>query len=404
MGFVEIIRSALWGIFTRPGPSFSLIATMASGLTAILVVVSVMLGFSAEIERLSYGIYGRAVVVRENMMVFDHHDAPKLRDAKYLKTRISKIQKTIAWRKANIEVQVRSKLYNFYIYGVEGDYQIEASMPISYGRALTVAETRSRKRLCMLGAGAAETMGFKKEKLNSQIRLGGMSCKVIGVFAASDEAPAQRFGSGIIAPFRAVTIYFEANKKYTYKSPTETDWLTLIVKEQKDVDEVRRLTDISLRRYNGIPHSHVDPYKFGDEDAPVNAMMRQRVMLSSLLLIILSAAVLAAMIGYSGGMFSSVLARRREIAIRLTIGAVKKDIIMQFLTESIFLGLLGAVLGAGISYCLTEFIAYYGSWPVEFSWVTLVVSLGLGVIMGAIFGVAPARRAATLAPALAVKR
>ena len=404
MQIKEIAKSALWGIFTRPGPSLSIAATMASGLTAILVVVSVMIGFSREIERLSYGIYGHAVVVRENTMVFDMHDAPKLRDAKYLKARIPKIIKTIAWRKTAIETQIKSKNYSFFIYGVEGDFQLEASMPLAYGRSLTIKETKSRKRLCMLGAEVVKIIKFKKEKLNSNIRLGGMSCKVIGVFADSDEAPARRFAGGIIAPFRAVTIYFEANKKITYKSAEETDWLTLIVKKPKDTDNVRMTADRTLRKYNGIPHSHVNPYRYGNEDAPVKSMMKQKAMLSNLLFLILTAAVFAAMIGYSGGMFSSVLARRREIAIRLTIGAVKKDIIAQFLMESIFLGLFGAIIGAAVSFGFTKLIALYGSWPVSFSWGTLIISLVLGIIMGAVFGVAPARRAASQSPALAARR
>lgn len=152
-----------------------------------------------------------------------------------------------------------------------------------------------------------------------------------------------------------------------------------------------------------MPQSHISPYKYGDPNAPVKAIERQRDMLSTLLFIILSAAVAAAMIGYSGGMYSSVLKRKREIAIRLTVGALRKDILKQFLIESMMLSFLGALIGAFLGYFLTRLITYYGSWPVYFNWYSFSVAIVSGILFGVLFGVGPARQAASQQPAITAR-
>jgi putative ABC transport system permease protein len=97
-------------------------------------------------------------------------------------------------------------------------------------------------------------------------------------------------------------------------------------------------------------------------------------------------------------MLASVLERTREIGIRRTTGATRRDILGQFLLEAIILSFAGGMIGIVLGFVLTKAIAAYADWRTIVSMQAIMLSFGVSVVVGIIFGVYPARRAARMDP------
>jgi putative ABC transport system permease protein len=108
-------------------------------------------------------------------------------------------------------------------------------------------------------------------------------------------------------------------------------------------------------------------------------------------------------IGIMNIMLVSVRERTREIGIRKSIGARSRDILSQFLVESVTLSLLGGLVGAALGVVATFLISGFAEWDVALDVTTIVIAVGFSVAIGVIFGVWPARQAARLDPITALR-
>ena len=97
-------------------------------------------------------------------------------------------------------------------------------------------------------------------------------------------------------------------------------------------------------------------------------------------------------------MLASVLERTREIGIRRAVGARRKDIVGQFIIESVVLSLSGGVIGIILGFTMTMVITYYSDMPTIVSIWAIVLSFGVSVMVGLVFGIFPAKKAAELDP------
>jgi putative ABC transport system permease protein len=96
--------------------------------------------------------------------------------------------------------------------------------------------------------------------------------------------------------------------------------------------------------------------------------------------------------------------RTREIGVRMAVGARRRDILLQFLVESIVVSLFGGLLGLGIGYGGAALIAKLGGWSTIVPSYAIAMSLGVSIAIGLLFGVGPARRAARLDPVEALRQ
>jgi len=97
-------------------------------------------------------------------------------------------------------------------------------------------------------------------------------------------------------------------------------------------------------------------------------------------------------------MLASVLERTREIGIRRAVGATRRDVMGQFLTEAVVVSVLGGVIGIGVGFALTQIIATAAGWRTAVPIPAVVLAFGVSAAVGIVFGWMPARRAAQLTP------
>jgi putative ABC transport system permease protein len=149
-----------------------------------------------------------------------------------------------------------------------------------------------------------------------------------------------------------------------------------------------------------------------DQDNDFNVSSQQEIismfsstseMLTLLLVAIASISLIVGGIGIMNIMYVSVKERTKEIGLRMAIGAKDRDILMQFLIESVLISITGGVLGVIIGIIATFSIKYFAGWPVNITMISIVISFAVCTITGVFFGWYPARKAAQADPINALR-
>ena len=398
---LDIFLEAIWGLASRPGRTIATIVSLAIAVATVALVVGVLAGFERQIEQLSFGAYGRALVIRENYFVQDRHGPPRLSDIDRLRDALPRVETVAAWRVVfGAEVVAGRERQQLEIYGVQGDYSREASASIAAGRGMTLAETESANRICLIGDNTATRLFPEGGALHENIRINGISCRVIGVFGAPENRIAERFSNAVITPFSTAARYFSDE---TFLAPDEATQITLILSESRFLDRSRTTADRVMRRRYGAPLSEASPFVYSDPNTSVRSLRQQRSLVARLLIVVAGVALISGLIGYGSAVAAAASERRREVALRRTLGATQADIIVQFLTENAVLGIFGGALGSVIALGVGLAVSTAWGWPVEFKPLVFSLSAGLGLLCGLVFGAIPARRAAASPPAGAAR-
>jgi len=394
----DLVREAVWAIRAYPLRHAALMMSLAIGMAAITFSANVLAGFSREIERLAFGAYAHALVIRENGLIVDQHGPPRAADIAHLSASMEAATGSAAWLQSASEAWVDGERVRFDVYGVQGRYADELDTEVASGRRLTPEETAGADRICLIGSALARNLDLVHAP--AVIRIRGVSCEVVGILEAPHSRPAERFTNAVIAPLGPARHYF-ADRDAT--AIGELSWLTVFLPVGYDMRSAEMEADIALRAARGVPQSRPSPFIYGDPNATLVQQAEQRRLVSRLLLAISILTVLGSLTGYVAIAMAILSARKREIALRMAIGADARDIRTQILFESasagLVAGLAGWLLGAGLSFTT----AGVTGWTVVIEWTSAPTALGPALLVGLGIGVALAGRFAKLSPSLAAR-
>ncbi len=311
---------------------------------------------------------------------FDEKDVLKLERIKSIAELAPMFTKTI-----RIEYKNKSELSTFL--ATTGSAFKVINMEIEVGHGFTDADNEKGAKVVILGGELAEKFfGSATAGLGESVRIHGQRYRVIGILK-------KKGGLGndtdtySIAPFQS-SFALNPNKKF----------FSIYVKAKNDVpvDEVKSDVKTSLlKRYKEDDFSVTEASELL---ATITAIFN---ILNSVLVAIAAISLLVGGIGIMNIMYVSVIERIREIGIRRAIGAMKKDILFQFLAESVILSLLGGLLGLGISFLVVLVVQRF--FPAYIDLTSVLIALGVSSAIGIIFGVFPAKRAADLSPIEAIR-
>lgn len=395
----DVIRSVIWGIASRPARTMSLIICLAAGVTAAVFVGVVISGFSREIDRLAFGAYSRALTVQENGLVVDRYGPPTLRDRGVLAREIAGVQSSVAWMSGEAPVLRGGETHAFRVYGVDGDYRPELDSPIVAGRPLSLEETRGASRHCLIGAEVAEVLGGV-DLIGSSLRLNGADCEVVGVLGEPRSRPAAIFAEGVIVPLAAAQRYFIADDA---KAPGQVDRLTFFLRDEGLLDPARVKADRVLRKLYGVPQSRNSPFVYGDRNVSLEQMLEQRRMMSRLLASLAGLTIAASLVGFGSLAAASLLSRRRELALRMALGASRTDVLVQIVAENTVIGGLGALSGLVLGLMFGLGASTFWSWPFAAEIWVPVAACAFGIGAGLVAGLWAAARAIAVPPSLAAR-
>lgn len=375
------------------------LASIAIGAASIIAIVSLTLGYASELERLNFGQAANRIAVTENFYVDDHYDGPRVDDWRWIKNQYGQFLAAAFARKSSSYV-ARTDTAEHYgiLYGVIGDYSYDTNLVFARGRNFSSFEIESNSRLCLLGSTVANQLITRDSIVGRTIRLNRSLCRVVGVIQTVKGRNAF-LNESILMPFGGYQQVVVSENA----SPNSVDLIEFFV-----VDEQLRQTMISnidraMRQRHGAPAAGIPPFLIGQDRAALESVSEQRRLAAVFLLVLGSLTMLSGVIGVANSMLASVTERKKEIGIRLAIGATPSDIRNQFLGESVALSSAGVLVGTLLGMLSAAIIAFTYEWPIEINLTLVMVAVSSAFLSGIGAGLYPAIKAASYPPSEVIR-
>jgi len=291
------------------------------------------------------------------------------------------------------QILIGGKLQDVKVNGTDGDYAAVRNLVISGGRFLDAGDVARREKVALLTDHLAERMfGARRAALNQAIRLYGLQFTVIGTFHERVET----FGQSeierdtIVVPITVLR----------YFTPVERiDPLYVQVRSPGQVERVAaRVQEILESRHRPGARYRVDTLT-----AILEAAKNISLILSLVLVLVSAITLVISGIGIMNIMLVTVTERTREIGLRLAVGASAREILLQFLTEAMLVSLSGGIVGILVGVAIPLSVGLFTDIRIPISAAAIVVAFGVSCMVGLLFGILPANRAAHLNPTEALR-
>ncbi len=290
-------------------------------------------------------------------------------------------------------ILIGGKEQDVKVIGTDQDYRAVRNIVISSGRFLDEGDLTLRTKAALLTDQLATRMfGGRAAALSQVVKLYGLEFTVIGTFHEKVET----FGQSeverdtILIPITVLR----------YFTPVERiDPLYVQVRSPQEVDRVAtRLQEILEARHRPGARYRVDTLT-----AILNAAKNISLILSLVLVLVSAITLLISGIGIMNIMLVTVTERTREIGVRLAVGASPKEILLQFLTEAILVSLSGGLIGILVGVAIPLSVQLFADIRIPISPLAILVAFGVSCVVGLVFGILPANRAAHLHPTEALR-
>lgn len=281
------------------------------------------------------------------------------------------------------------------IYGVYPEYNEIKKMDIEKGSMFTQRHVNQCSKVCVIGQTVVENLFGDEDPIGKMIRFKNTPFQVIGVLESKGE---NTFGQDqdnvILAPFTTVQKRIMA---ITYINSIVVSAKSEETAEQA-VDEITAILQ-KLHKSDGTN----DPFSVMSMEELLTTVSSTTNILTTLLVVIAGISLLIGGIGIMNIMYVSVKERTREIGLRMAVGGRSKDILLQFLTEAIFISVSGGVIGVVFGIVAAKVTTVFTQWPTIITGYSLLISFLVCAITGIFFGWYPAKKAANLDPIVALR-
>jgi putative ABC transport system permease protein len=277
------------------------------------------------------------------------------------------------------------------ITGSNSDYFEAGNWKIAAGRGFTEAEERAGKAVCVIGATVQQKLFGGQNPVGSQVRIRQFACEVIGLLQGKGQsAMGSDQDDTIVMPLRTVQRRLTGNQNIGR--------VIVSVQPGISIDGVRQQVTLLMRERRNIGLNEDDDFQVLDTRQIAETLTSTTRILTMLLGAVAAVSLLVGGIGIMNIMLVSVTERTREIGIRLAIGALEREVLLQFLIEAVVLSALGGLVGIALATGMSIALAGMMKVPWLFDPAINLASFLFAAAIGVIFGFFPARRAAGLNP------
>jgi putative ABC transport system permease protein len=397
----EAIKLALQSIRRNALRSFLTVLGIVIGVGAVIAMVTIGNGTTAKITAdlaklgsnllfVSPGQFGPGRASSEARPF-------NARDVEALRSQLGGVRAVAPVAQKSVTVVYGPESRNTVVTGTDNAYFVTQDWMLTAGRSFLDGEVRAGRAVCVVGETVRDELFGRADPLGQSIRVQNVACEVIGLLEAKGQSS---FGTDqddiVIVPIRAFHRRFVGN----------TDITRIYVSAKDGVDTARVQADIErlLRERRNISRGEEDDFTVRDMRQIVEATAGATTMLTGLLGAVAAVSLLVGGIGIMNIMLVSVTERTREIGIRLAVGAVEGQVLLQFLVEAVILSLFGGLIGVLSGIALAGFGTARLGVPFLLDPTIILIAFGFAALIGIVFGYFPARRAARLDPIEALRR
>lgn len=288
-------------------------------------------------------------------------------------------------------------------FAVTPDYATMHNYQVAEGSFITQDQLNRASNVVVLGSKLAAELFKSQDPIGKQLRVKGMSFKVIGVLAAKG---GNSFGSDDYGAFVPITYAFRILGREQVGSEGGSNAVSAITVQAKDEASINRAIseiDATLRARHRLPSDgSADDFTIDNQQDLINTETSSARTLTLFLAAIAGISLLVGGIGIMNVMLMSVRERTREIGLRKAVGAREGDVLRQFIVEALALATSGGIIGVAIGVTIALVVSHYDI-PVTITTDAVLMAVGFSFAVGLFFGIEPARRAARLDPITALR-
>ncbi len=296
---------------------------------------------------------------------------------------------------SNAQVQFEANNWNCEIVGTTPEYQEARDFPTSEGRYFTYEEMANSERIAVIGSDVRDNLFESVDPIGKAIRIKQQDFIVVGLLIKKGQVGWRNQDDQIIIPLTTAQ-----------KRVFGTDYLTGItvkVLNGQLMNQTFLQVEKLLRRQHRLLRNQDNDFTIRNQADIISTFQETNKTFGLLLAFIAGVSLFVGGIGIMNIMLVSVTERTREIGIRKALGARKKDILLQFLIESITLSLSGGIIGILMGISLSYVLSTWANWNTMVSLISIILSFGFATLVGLFFGIYPARKASLLDPIIALR-
>ena len=391
MTLAKLASASMRSILRNKMRSFLTSLGIIIGVCSVIVMVAVGSGSQAQIHKQIAAMGTNLIMVmpprgprQANRLTIA--DVQRLRaESSYLSAITGEV------RMGGTNIVGGNSYWSTTVYGVEPDYIVIKEWPVQSGDFFSDKDMTSRAKTAVLGTTVAAKLFPGQDPLGKYIRIGTTPFTVVGLLASKG---ANAMGSDqddvVMVPLdTALNRLMVDGRINTIEMSAVSE--SLMTAAQAEVDSI-------LRESHKLAAGVDDDFTVMNQSQIIQTASQTAQTLTALLAAIAGVSLIVGGIGIMNIMLVSVTERTREIGIRMSVGARRRDILLQFLTESVFLSLLGGLLGILLALAMAYGLQRFLNTPTVVSPSIIAASAGFAAAVGIFFGFYPARKAANLYP------
>ena len=388
-------------------------ALMSNKMRSVLTMLGVIIGVASVIMLVAIGAGARTYIHRElgnlgtNILIvvpgktstkggFHPPTASTVRklvydDAIILKRRSRHIADAVPIILGSSKVKYQNQSRDNNVVGCTETYFEMRNLAVESGRFLSASDVDSKRKVCILGRTVKRGLFGDRNALGAVVSIGDGKYRVIGVMEKKGVTLGIDFDDIVFIPTTTAQELFDTDSLFN---------ITVKIKTAGEIEPaVEEIRQILMKR-----HANKEDFTVMSQDEMLGVMNKVLGIMTAVLAGIAAISLLVGGIGIMNIMLVSVRERTREIGIRKALGAKNRDILVQFLAESVTLSLFGGIggvlFGGLVAVGLPWFLPYL---PMQISWWSVILAFFFSASVGVFFGVYPARKASLYDPIIALR-
>ncbi|MFH0776467.1 MAG: ABC transporter permease [Patescibacteria group bacterium] len=371
------------------------------GVSTVIVVVGIGLGSQQQVADQYKNLNVTSVIVM-GMRGRDSAGSSRTsaEDVNYVLANANYVSTGTPVLQGNLDLSFGKTSSSFSVFGNEAKFFEISNLDLAAGRIFTDEEAQKQALVAVIGNGVLEKFWDANTDptsiLGQILTVGNKKLEIIGVLKeiGTSTGP-MRYDDSVLTPYLTA-------QKYLLGAATKPN-LYFLANDADTVDLATAEVEALLRKNHKLKDGKEDDFRIFDAGSMVGAATSTAATLTILLTSVAAIVLIVSGIGIMNVMFVTVTERTKEIGIIKAVGGEQKDILAQFLSESVMLSMIGGLIGVGLGEVMIPFLNKLEDFYVLHSPISIVVGFTFSVLVGIFFGFYPALKASKLDPVDALR-